>query len=181
MAAKSEAISAISSWTLCSKAISKMPNSHSSNGMWIGSTKRSSNFCQTKIHRSKRFRVSPGKLSSIFWILFTRFQLLFLYFLLRWIRNNFSVLFRVMYSSLNETLERKIDKKAQSIGQLKLWEKSHQIITQMLEIVKKLDMPRNFSLFLKVIEPHSRAGSAIFIRISEYQEEWKRQNLRNHC
>lgn len=60
------------------------------------------------------------------------------------------MLFRVIYASLIETLERNIDKKTQSIGQLKVWEKSHEVITQMLEVVKILDMPRIFSLFLKV-------------------------------
>lgn len=55
-----------------------------------------------------------------------------------------------MYASLIETLEKNIDKKTQSLGQLKIWEKSHDIISKMLDVVKKLDMSRNFSLFLKV-------------------------------
>lgn len=65
-------------------------------------------------------------------------------------RNNFSVLFRVLYSSMISMLERKIDKNARKIGQLKLWENSHKLVAMFLDIVKSLDMPRNFSLFLKV-------------------------------
>lgn len=60
------------------------------------------------------------------------------------------MLFRVLYSSMIAMLERKIDKNAQKVGQLKLWENSHKLVAMFLGIAKKLDVPRIFSLFLKV-------------------------------
>lgn len=65
-------------------------------------------------------------------------------------RTNFSVIFRVLYSSVITRLERKIDKTAISDGQLKLWEASYKIVNSLLDITKALDMPRIFSLFIKV-------------------------------
>ncbi|XP_055851494.1 Fanconi anemia group D2 protein homolog [Episyrphus balteatus] len=63
---------------------------------------------------------------------------------------NFPMLFRGLCETLIGTLSAAVSESKQGgSDQLRVWEKSCEILNTLLEIVQSLDIPRNFSLFLK--------------------------------
>lgn len=60
------------------------------------------------------------------------------------------MLYREIYTSLIETINQKLDKKAISGNQLKIWENSCKIVSKLLDIAKTLDISRIFQIYMKV-------------------------------
>lgn len=65
-------------------------------------------------------------------------------------RANFPQLYRAIFVTLIDALNRKLDKTSQNLGQLKVWENSCGIINQLLSLAKLIDLSRVFTIFLKV-------------------------------
>lgn len=49
-----------------------------------------------------------------------------------------------------DMMHRKLDKNAQLMNQLKIWRNSGDLLDLFLDIAKEIDMPRVFSVYLKV-------------------------------
>lgn len=47
-------------------------------------------------------------------------------------------------------MHRKLDKNAQSLNQLKIWENSCSLISRLLQVARSIDQPRVFLFYLKV-------------------------------
>ncbi|XP_055905389.1 Fanconi anemia group D2 protein [Eupeodes corollae] len=63
---------------------------------------------------------------------------------------NFPMLFRGLCETLISTLNVAVSESRQTgSDQLRVWEKSCEILNTLLEIIQSLDVPRNFALFLK--------------------------------
>lgn len=72
-------------------------------------------------------------------------------------RGNFPLLFRGLCEVLNTALDeglngsRRSSSGSHESGQdLELWQQSCELLTELLEIVQVLNIPRNFQIFLKV-------------------------------
>lgn len=63
---------------------------------------------------------------------------------------NFPLLFRTLCGALITSITKKAETTMASLNYLKLWENGCEMLNTLLDIVKKLDIPRNLSLFLKV-------------------------------
>lgn len=63
---------------------------------------------------------------------------------------NFPLLFRTLCGALITSITKKAETTMASLNYLKLWERGCEMLNTLLDIVKKLDIPRNLSLFLKV-------------------------------
>lgn len=49
-----------------------------------------------------------------------------------------------------DMMNRKLDKNAQLMNQLKIWKNSSDLLDLFLDIAKEINMPRVFSVYLKV-------------------------------
>lgn len=63
---------------------------------------------------------------------------------------NFPVLYRHVMAGFIDMMNRKLDKNAQLMNQLKIWKNSSDLLDLFLDIAKVINMPRVFSVYLKV-------------------------------